>query len=578
MRKISFAIILLSFCPAVFGAPRLVLGASGVTVGPIAPGSNAPVQNVQVSNAGDGSLNLTATPSAAWISAAVSPSQVAITLSTASLAAGTYNEFIILTDPNAVDSPQQVAVNVTIAAVPNSVTLYVGPSGSGVSTAVSYIYPASAVSGVAGTTSGGNWLAFVAAGHSIIASANAIEVAAQPGQAPGTYSGTVVISGSSRPSDNIAVQVTLVVSASPVIDLSQVPAVQIQGFQGGGTFTAYQSFNVIVPNQGIFADRAVGIAPLAITGAAASGAGFSAAVLNSNTISITADATNLSPGIHRGTVTIVSNASNNAAVSVPVAFIVNPAGPNVIFANGIVNPSTYASEPFAPGEIVALFGLQLAAAGTSATNPGLPPLATSLGSAQVLVNGVPAPLFYVGPLQINFQIPYSLTSGQVATVQIVSGSVPGNSRSITITPNSPRMLLFPGNYGIAFNTDGSIPLPSSQVVPPFVSHPAKPGDVLVIYGVGFGQTSPPAVEGIAATVSPLLNAAPTTVDFGGPTILGGVTTLAGFSGLTPTAVGLYQINVAIPLNVTLSISLSVTATVGNSVSNTFNIAVSADGQ
>ena len=150
-------------------------------------------------------------------------------------------------------------------------------------------------------------------------------------------------------------------------------------------------------------------------------------------------------------------------------------------------------------------------------NPGLPPLATTLGSVQVLVNGVAAPLFYVGPLQINFQIPYSLASGQTATVQVVSGGTPGNARSIAITATSPRLLLFPGNYGIAFNTDGSIPLPSSQVVPPFVSHPAKPGDVLVIYGVGFGQTSPVAVEGIAANSAPFLqNAATTTVDFGGP--------------------------------------------------------------
>ena len=211
-------------------------------------------------------------------------------------------------------------------------------------------------------------------------------------------------------------------------------------------------------------------------------------------------------------------------------------------------------------------------------NPGLPPLATTLGSVQVLVNGVAAPLFYVGPLQINFQVPYSLASGQTATVQVVSGGTPGNARSIAITATSPRLLLFPGNYGIAFNTDGSIPLPSSQVVPPFVSHPAKPGDVLVIYGVGFGQTSPVAVEGIAANGAPLLqNAATTTVDLGGPIGIG-VTTTAGYSGLMPTAVGLYQINVTVPLNVPLSNSLPVTATVGGATSNIFNIAVSADGK
>ena len=41
-------------------------------------------------------------------------------LSTTALAAGTYNEFVMLTDPNAVDSPQEIALNVTTAAVPEA--------------------------------------------------------------------------------------------------------------------------------------------------------------------------------------------------------------------------------------------------------------------------------------------------------------------------------------------------------------------------------------------------------------------------------------------------------------------------
>jgi uncharacterized protein (TIGR03437 family) len=581
--------LLAALCPAASAAPRLVLSSPSVTVGPTPPGSTAQPLGEEAQNAGDGSLNLTATPSASWITATVGAAgpcrvltgtcnQIAITVSATTLAAGTYNEFILLTDPNAIDSPQEIALNVTIAAVPNSITLYVGPYGSGVSTASSYIYPQSTVSGISSTTGGGNWLSFVAKGHSIIASPDAIQVSAQPGQAAGTYTGTVVISGSTFPLDNKTVQVTLIVSASPVIDTTAVSTVQIQGFQGGGTFPSSRSFNVIIPTPGIFNSGSSPIAPLAITGATASGAFLSAAVYNSNTISITADAGSLSPGIYRGSVTIASNAANNTAVSIPVVFVVYPSGPNVIFSGGIVNPTTYASEPFAPGEIVALFGLQLAAPGISAQNPGLPPLATKLGDAQVLVNGVAVPLFYVGPQQINFQIPYSFTSGQTATVQVVSGGTPGNSRSIAITATSPRILLFSGNYGIAFNIDGSIPLPSSQVVPPFVSHPAKPGDVLVIYGVGFGQTSPPAVEGMAANLAPALqNAATTTVSFGGPANLG-VTATAGYSGLTPTAVGLYQINVMVPLNAPLSNSLFVTASVGSATSNVFNIAVSADGK
>ena len=301
-----------AFCPAASAAPRLVLSPASVTVGPIVPGSTAPAQNVEAQNAGDGSLSLTATPSASWITATIGAAgpckvlsgtcnQIAITLSTAALAAGTYNEFILLTDPNAVDSPQEIALNVTIAAVPDSITLYAGPYGSGVSTASSYIYPASAIAGISSTTSGGNWLSFVPKGHSIIAFPDAIQVAAQPGQAAGTYNGTVVISGSSRAADNKTVQVTLIVSTSPVIDTTMVSTIQIQGFQGGGKFSSNPSFTVIIPTPGIFNNGSTPIASLAVTGATASGAFLSAAVSTSNTISITADAGSLSPGIYRGT-------------------------------------------------------------------------------------------------------------------------------------------------------------------------------------------------------------------------------------------------------------------------------------
>ena len=107
-----------------------------------------------------------------------------------------------------------------------------------------------------------------------------------------------------------------------MIDTTMISTVQIQGFQGGGKFSSYPSFSVIIPTPGIFNNGSSPIASLAITGATASGAFLSAAVYNSNTISITADAGNLSPGIYRGSVTIASNAANNTAVSIPVIFIV----------------------------------------------------------------------------------------------------------------------------------------------------------------------------------------------------------------------------------------------------------------
>ena len=574
------AALFTALCPALHAAPRLVLSAT--TLGPlrISAGSNGSVQTVEALNAGDGALSLTATATASWLSATVGAAKactvlsgtcntIGITLSTAALTAGTYTEFIVLADPNAVDTPQEIAVTVNIAGVPDSITLYVSPNGFGASQAFSYIYPTSAITATATTQSGGNWLVFTPAGGSIANLPNTIQVTALTGQGAGTYSGSVVVSGSSLAADNKIIAVTMIVTSSPILDLSVVSTVRFYGYAGGDKpFSSYITF----PGSGA--------GTLKITGATSSAAFLTAAVFSSNTISITADPAALTAGSYTGTVTMTSNAANNSLVSIPVEFVVYPAGPNVISVGGIVNAATYVSESFAPGDIVSIFGTQLAAAGTSATNPGLPPLANKLGNVQVLVNGAPVPLYYVSSKQINFQVPYSLTAGQVATVQVTSGGTAGNRRSMTIASNTPRLLVFPGNYGIIANaTDGSLALPPSLVIPSYVSHPAKPGDVLVFYAIGFGQTSPAAVEGNAASGTTLQNAPKTTVTFGALFSVGiPVTVTASFAGLTPSAVGLYQINVTVPPDVPFSNSLPVTVTVGNGISNTVNVAISANGK
>ena len=105
--------------------------------------------------------------------------------------------------------------------------------------------------------------------------------------------------------------------------------------------------------------------------------------------------------------------------------------------------------------------------------------------------------------------------------------------------------------------------------------------MLAIYGVGFGQTSPVAVEGIAATIKPLCRTQ-RHHDRGflqDPSLSGAATN----RGLRRTCCsdwpsGLYQINVTVPLERGCSPnSLAVTATVGSAISNTSTIAILADG-
>src|SRR5258706_8943408 len=72
---------------------------------------------------------------------------------------------------------------------------------------------------------------------------------------------------------------------------------------------------------------------------------------------------------------------------------------------GLRNAATLAevtaSRPLAPLALATIFGKNLGPAGTSIT-----------------LNGIPAPLLYVSPTQINFQIPSALQRPSLATLVI----------------------------------------------------------------------------------------------------------------------------------------------------------------
>lgn len=581
MNMKSVAGLLLVLASVANAAPRL--GVSSATVGPIntQPGQAGPTQTVQAYNLGDGSLTLTATASATWLSVTVGARTtcgqaaggcyaVNIALNTASVPAGTYTEFITLSDQNAVDAPQDIAITVNTTGVQTSITAYTTPSGSVGSTGIFHVFTTgTGVRGAVATQSGGNWLSFLDGKSGLISSPAPwlIQVAAQAGQAPGTYTGTVVITGSTVATDNKTITVTLHVTASPIIQLNNSSTVRLSGFVGGSPQFSFVNFNNI------------GSGTLSITGAAASQP-FLKGTVSGNSVLVAADPAGLAAGVYNGAITLTSNAANNAQISVRVQLLVGPAGQPLIFSGGVVNAANGATEAVSAGGIVAIYGNQLAPAGTLVTNSSTP-LAKTLGGVQVLVGGVAAPLFFVTPGQINFQIPYTVTAG--TTVQVVSNGQSGNIRSLGVNGNMARLLFFvsfiSGNYGVIVNaSDGSLTLPTGTVVGTFATHPAKPGDTIILYGIGFGQTSPAAVEGQASSSSPLQTIAGVTATFGGGFGGRATTVNSAFTGLTPTLVGLYQANVTIPADTPLGPSVPVTLVVNGVQTNNVNLAITATGR
>jgi len=183
-----------------------------------------------------------------------------------------------------------------------------------------------------------------------------------------------------------------------------------------------------------------------------------------------------------------------------------------------------------PGGIATIFGLNLSDAIYQATEYPLP---MRLGPTSVTVNGVPAPLFYVSPTQINFQMP-GITPVGAPEVAVNTGLLRASSGGYPATVNvlDPGLFLDAGRVVAALKQDLS---------PITASTPVRPGDVVLLYITGQGPTDPAAADGLPAPASPLtLISGPVQV------AIGGRLAEVLYAGLAPGFAGLSQINVRVP--------------------------------
>ena len=174
---------------------------------------------------------------------------------------------------------------------------------------------------------------------------------------------------------------------------------------------------------------------------------------------------------------------------------------------------------------------------------------------------------------MNAQVPTNSGTGpELVTVTTASGT----SSAYTLTVNStepglyaPSFLKVGGTqYVGALFSDGVTYVLPTGAVSGITSRPAKPGDMITLYGVGFGAVTPSTAQGQVVTQ---LNALTVT-----PQILFGQTTATlTYAGLAPGAIGLYQFNVTVP-NVAASNAEPITFSIGgNSGIQTLYIAVQA---
>jgi uncharacterized protein (TIGR03437 family) len=242
-------------------------------------------------------------------------------------------------------------------------------------------------------------------------------------------------------------------------------------------------------------------------------------------LAVNVDTSGLQPGVYSGN--IVLQPGGGTPVQVPVKLTANPAPPTLTTSN-VVSAASFQPGPLAPGSLFTIAASNLAAQTTSVTSAPWP---DSVSGISIEINGVPAPLLYISPQQINAQIPYETASG-AASLVLQSNDVSSAPVSIQVADAAPGIFLIGATRAAAENQDYSINT---------LDNPAAPGDVAVIYFTGQGLGDYPVLSGAAAPFQTLVNSlVPPSAT------IGDQPAEVLYAGLTPGFVGLSQANLRIP--------------------------------
>lgn len=291
-----------------------------------------------------------------------------------------------------------------------------------------------------------------------------------------------------------------------------------------------------------------GVPAILISFAITSGSGTLSAA-STYTDSTGAAAITMTLGSTAGNVVITATASGTglpgvqftetATVPPPVCYVPQPVVSLVRSAGDFGGSST-----IAPGTWIEIYGSNLSQTTRpwqqSDFNGGA--AATSLDGVSVTINGKAAYPSYISPNQINVQAPADSATGSVPLI-VTTASCASPSITVKEAVTSPGVLA-PASFSVGGKQYLAGILPDGTYVgtPNMVAgltfRPAKPGDIITVYGIGFGDVSPVMPPGVAVSASNSLSNF--TATFG--------TTPASvpFAGLAVGALGLYQFNIVVP--------------------------------
>ncbi len=209
--------------------------------------------------------------------------------------------------------------------------------------------------------------------------------------------------------------------------------------------------------------------------------------------------------------------------------------------DSIANSAASIAGLYAPNTLVTIYGLNLSNAGSPVSlknvNGGSLPTTLTGANVRVLVNHIPANLYYISPTQINLLIPPLLAAGPALVEVEVEALTTLHPVTIMLGDTAPALFMLDSSLVLASHGDYSLVTNDS---------PAHANEEIVLYATGLGVTSPPPIENqVPALPAPLvakndfqvwLNGVavdPASIEYAGA--------VAGYAGL-------FQINVSLPAN------------------------------
>jgi len=248
----------------------------------------------------------------------------------------------------------------------------------------------------------------------------------------------------------------------------------------------------------------------------------------------------------------------------------NPNPKSVILnQGGVLLGAGFERGPVAPGSIISLFGQNLT---TSPAVAQTLPLPRTLNGVRVLVGEKEAPLFYVGPSQVNAQVPFELESDRQLQVRIEVNGVSSAPEPLQTSAARPGIFTLdppfaPQGAVLIANTDTLAMAPDPRLQRSM--RPAQVSEIVSIFCTGLGPTDPAVASGQPGPSAEPLAQVKTL-----PTVtIGGLAAPVSFAGLAPGFAAVYQVNAQVPDGVTPGDAVPVVITQSGASSNAATIAV-----